>query len=232
MFLVCQRTKRGFQRFKKVCNEFHAKEVASSSKRRACAGACAFVVFGVSCTKQVSWAPVHVHQCTYLQTHHSQKAHMRSCMRNLFISVGGRGWGGLTILYRALVAGVGAYFQYEENRVVVWDFFDFLTGVGVYVSKRVCICTHTHTLHVGHSNVSPVLGMRHLESPKNPDGLNLRTHISVYVSQYTRVYTRWAKEWDLGLTTFSIFPYVSFRKSKAKDVDVIPKLESVCISAT
>jgi len=31
----------------------------------------------------------------------------------------------------------------------------FLTGVGVYVGAYVCIRTHTHTLHVRYSDVSP-----------------------------------------------------------------------------
>ena len=50
---------------------------------------------------------------------------------------------------------------------------------------RVYVCvythTHTHTLHVGYSQVSPGIGMRHLESPKNPDGLKLRINVFVYV---------------------------------------------------
>ena len=46
----------------------------------------------------------------------------------------------------------------------------------------VCGYAHTHTLHaVGTRNVSLGVGMRHLESPKNPDGLKLRINIPVYV---------------------------------------------------
>jgi len=56
----------------------------------------------------------------------------------------------------------------------------FLTRVGVYVCVSVCIRTHTHTLHRC-SDVSPGVGMRHLEVPKNPDGLNLDIHIFVNV---------------------------------------------------
>ena len=41
--------------------------------------------------------------------------------------------------------------------------------------------THTHTAHMGCSDVSLGVGMRHLEGPKNPDGLNLDIHIFVYV---------------------------------------------------
>jgi hypothetical protein len=57
----------------------------------------------------------------------------------------------------------------------------FLTRVGVYVCVCVCIRTHTHTAQMGHLDVSPGVGMRHLEGPKNPDGLNLGVHIFVYV---------------------------------------------------
>ena len=49
----------------------------------------------------------------------------------------------------------------------------------------VCVYTHTHTHteQMGYLDVSPGVGMRHLESPgpKNPDGLNLGIHIFVYV---------------------------------------------------
>jgi len=41
--------------------------------------------------------------------------------------------------------------------------------------------THTHTAHMGYSIVSPVVGMRHLEGPTNPDGLNLGINVFVYV---------------------------------------------------
>jgi len=47
----------------------------------------------------------------------------------------------------------------------------------------VCVYAHTHThCTEGVLDVSPGVGMmRHLEDPKNPDGLNLGIHIFVYV---------------------------------------------------
>ena len=39
----------------------------------------------------------------------------------------------------------------------------FLQGVDVYV-LCVCVNAHTHTLHVGYSDVSPGVRTRHLES--------------------------------------------------------------------
>ena len=45
----------------------------------------------------------------------------------------------------------------------------------------VCVYAHTHTHTAGCSDVSPGVGMRHLESPKNPDGLDLGIYVFVYV---------------------------------------------------
>jgi len=41
--------------------------------------------------------------------------------------------------------------------------------------------THTHTAHMGYSDVSPGDRMRHLEGPKNSDGLNRGIYVFVYV---------------------------------------------------
>ena len=49
--------------------------------------------------------------------------------------------------------------------------------------------THTHCIN-GVLSVSPEVRMRHLEGPKNPDGLNLGTHISVYVYKVHMLKTR------------------------------------------
>jgi len=46
--------------------------------------------------------------------------------------------------------------------------------------------THTHIAHMGYSVVSPGVGMRHLEGPKNPDGLNLDMCLFVYVHKVHR----------------------------------------------
>jgi len=46
-----------------------------------------------------------------------------------------------------------------------------------------CVCTraHTHTAHMGCLDVSPGVGMRHLEDPKYPNGLNFGIYVFVYV---------------------------------------------------
>ena len=73
----------------------------------------------------------------------------------------------------ALVAWRGGLFLTEAGKISgVVCVFSILTRVGVYVCVSMCIRTHTHTLHRC-SNVSPGVGMRHLEGPKNPDELNL-----------------------------------------------------------
>ena len=46
---------------------------------------------------------------------------------------------------------------------------------------RVYTHTHKHTAKMGYSDVSLGVGMRHLEGPKNLDGLNLGIHIFRYV---------------------------------------------------
>ena len=87
---------------------------------------------------------------------------------------------------RALVAWRGGIFLTEGKIVVLSVSSLFLTRVGVYVCVSVCIRPHTHTLHRC-SDVSPGVGMRHLEGPKNQDGLNLGIRIFVCV-QSTHVY--------------------------------------------
>ena len=58
----------------------------------------------------------------------------------------------------------------------------FLTRVGVYVCVCVCVYAHAHThCTEGVLGCEPRVGMRHLEGPKNPDGLNLAINIFVYV---------------------------------------------------
>jgi len=60
----------------------------------------------------------------------------------------------------------------------------FLTRVGVYVGASCTYLythTHTHTAQMGYSDVSPGVGMRHLEGSKNPEGLNLGIYVFVYV---------------------------------------------------
>jgi len=73
----------------------------------------------------------------------------------------------------------GVILREEEIEVVSCVFIIF----DVCGSVRECICvTHTHT-HAANGvlDVSPGVGTRHLEGPKNPDGLNLGKCVFVYV---------------------------------------------------
>ena len=81
---------------------------------------------------------------------------------------------------RALVAWREGLFLTEGKIGVMSVSSLFLTHVGVYVCVSVYIRTHTHTLYRC-SDVSPGVGMRHLEGPKNPDGLNFVIHVFIYV---------------------------------------------------
>ena len=82
---------------------------------------------------------------------------------------------------RALVAWREGLFLTEGKIGVLSVSSLFLTRVGVYVCVCVYIHTHTHTAQMGYLDVSPGVGMRHLEGPNNPDGLNLGIHVFVYV---------------------------------------------------
>ena len=75
----------------------------------------------------------------------------------------------------------GVIFDRRKDRGVVCVFSIFDAGRSVCEFMYVYMHTHTHTAQMGHSDVSPGVGMRHLEGPKNPDGLNLGIHIFVYV---------------------------------------------------
>jgi len=74
-------------------------------------------------------------------------------------------------------------FDRRRDRGEVCVFY-FLNAGG---SECGCRCvyarTHTHTAHcsMGYLGVSPGVRMRHLEGPKNPDGLNLGICVFVYV---------------------------------------------------
>ena len=83
---------------------------------------------------------------------------------------------------RALVAWREGLFL-TEGKIGVLSVSSLLFNAGGSVCVRVCVYTHTHThtAQMGCSDVSPGVGMRHLEGPKNLDGLNLGIHIFVYV---------------------------------------------------
>ena len=76
---------------------------------------------------------------------------------------------------------MGGYFDRRKDRGVVCVFSIFDAGGSVCGCMCVYMHTHTHTAQMGYSIVSPGVGMRHLEGPKDLDGLNVGTQIFVYV---------------------------------------------------
>jgi len=107
---------------------------------------------------------------------------MRTCMCSLFHSALGNEDGGVQLVYKSTCClARGVVFDRRKDRNVVCVFSCFERG---WECMRVYVCvyarTHTHCTD-GVLGVSPGVGMRHLEGPKNPDGLNLGIHIFVYV---------------------------------------------------
>jgi len=83
---------------------------------------------------------------------------------------------------KALVAWRrGLFFDRRKDRGVVCIISTFSASGSVCGSMCVYTHTHTHTAQMGYLDVSPGVGMRHLEGPENPDILNLGIHIFVYV---------------------------------------------------
>jgi len=69
---------------------------------------------------------------------------------------------------------------------------------------------------MGYSDVSPGVGMRHLEGPKNSDGLNLGIHVFVYVYKVHMcmyIIGGGMRSWTNCLIFFTIF-FLSKKKSK------------------
>ena len=115
-------------------------------------------------------------------------------------------------------------------------FPSFWWGCSVCVCECLCIRTHAHTLHMRY--VSPGVGTTHWKSPKNPDELNLRIHISNWLTlllllckkkstsfggismymctKYTCIYICWAARWDLRLIAFFSFNKFLFPKKSSK----------------
>jgi len=118
--------------------------------------------------------------------------------------------GGAQLIYEsACCLAWGGIFDRRKDSGVVCVFSIFNAGRSVRVCECVYTHTHTHTAQMRCSDVSPGVGMRHLEGPKNPDGLNLDIHIFVYaykVHMYIYMLRGRMRSWTncfLSLTYFS-----------------------------
>ena len=100
-----------------------------------------------------------------------------TCMCSLFHLALGKEDGGVQLVYEsACCLAWGAIFGRRKDGGVVCVFSIFNAGGSVCVCECV-IRTHTHTAQMGCLDMSPGVGTRHLEGPKNPDGLNLDIRI-------------------------------------------------------
>jgi len=90
--------------------------------------------------------------------------------------------GGVQLVYQVTCClAWGFIFDRRRDRGVVCVFSIFNAGGSVCGCRCVYTHTHTHTAHMRYSNVSPGVGRRHLEGPKNPNGLNLCIYVFIYV---------------------------------------------------
>jgi len=103
----------------------------------------------------------------------------------------------------------------------------FLRGVGMYMPVCACKHTHTQTLHLSYTDMSPGVGTKHLESPINPGALDLgicefecirSTHVYIYAGRRDEIWTSFGMYFLLQNLDF--FWHVF---SSAKDVNVIPR---------
>ena len=91
--------------------------------------------------------------------------------------------------------------------------------VRVYAHVGACIRTHTLTAYMGYSDVSPGVGMRHLEGPKNADGLNPGKCVFVYVYKVHICMYMLGGRMRSWTNCFLSLTYDFFRQRKAKDVN-------------
>jgi len=141
------------------------------------------------------------------------------CMCSLFVQRWGDDDGGVQLFYESTCClGWGFIFDRRKDRGVVY-FFSILNAGG---SVCGCMCvythTHTHTAQMGYSHVSTGVGMKHLEDPKNPGGLNLGIYICVYVYKVHMCMYMVGGGMRSWTNCFFFKTYFSFRKRKAKDV--------------
>jgi len=107
-------------------------------------------------------------------------AYARMYVQFVSFSIGEWGLWGQLVYNSTCCLSWGVIFDRRENRSVVCVFSICNAGGSVYGCMCVYTRTYTHCTD-GVLDVSPGVEMRHLEGPKNPDGLNLGIHIFVYV---------------------------------------------------
>ena len=189
--------------------------------------ACAIFAESMHVFRQVLWATcmcrcvcqtgvvnISVYICVHARYRMCICAHV--CVLVCSLALGNED-GGVQLVYESTCClAWRLIFDWRKDRGVVCVFCIFGPG------GSVCGCmsvyrAHTHAAQMGYSVVSPdsEVGIRHLEGPKKPDGLNLGIHVFVYAYN---VHMCMYMLWGLGLTAFflNIFFQVSFEKEKQK----------------
>ena len=139
-----------------------------------------------------------------------------TCMCSLFHLALGNEDGGVQLVYES---AWGSIFDRRKDRGVVCVFSIFNAGGSLCVCECVYTHTHPHTAQMGCSDVSPGVGIRHLEGPKNLYGLNLDIHIFVYVYKVHMCIYMLRGGMRSWTNCFLSLTYFFFRKRKAKDVN-------------
>jgi len=163
---------------------------------------------------------ISVHICAHARYRICICAH--ACAACSF-SIRERGWGGPTSVSSEGTCSLtwGFIFDRRRDRGVVWVLSIFNAGGSVCGCR--CVYTHwhthTHTAHMRYSYVVLGVGMRHLEGPENPDGLNLGIFAFVYVYEvhiYMNMLGGGMRSWT---DCFFSLKFISFGQRKAKDVN-------------
>ena len=102
-------------------------------------------------------------------------------MQFVRLALGNEDGGGQLVYENTCCLPWGVISDRRKDRGVVCVFSIFNTGGSI--CGCVCVYTHTHThiTQMVYLDVSPGVGIRHLEGSKNSNGLNLGIHIFVYV---------------------------------------------------
>ena len=99
-------------------------------------------------------------------------------MCSLFIQRWGNDDGGVQLVYEGTCClARGVIFDRRKDRSVVYVFFIYNAGGSVCGCMCVYTHTHTHTAQIEYSDVSLGVGMRHLESWKNPNRPKRSIHV-------------------------------------------------------
>ena len=151
--------------------------------------------------RYVRYTDVCWHQFTYLETHPPPIVHVRSCMRTLFIHVGGRVWGGSASLHRALVDGVGVLIIHTGKRrrfvcisIFFWRGWSVCGCMREYTPARI----HTHYKWGTPSRMwAQGLGRDTWRARRIQMDLMSAYLYSYTCTKYTCVYICWEAGWDL-----------------------------------